>query len=381
MVRQKSTQFSLKDQLFNRQRVVFLAEQFQSVVESFDAAAFADKVMRRLPALELKERIVLIAETLEEFLDSDFRIACQQILAALPPELDPSKTDDDFGDFILAPLGVFVVRNGLQSDNLKLSLQTLKEITKRFSMEDPIRAFINTHPQETLAELACWSIDPNYHVRRLVSEGTRPRLPWSGRLSVDYRVPLPLLDNLYSDPTRYVTRSVANHLNDIAKFDSVVVLQTLKRWKAEGRQQPAEFEWISRHALRTLIKQGHSPAMRFLGFRPNADVAVSELTLRKSEILPGEAIEFSVTVTAGRDESLVVDYIIDFVKFSGHLSPKVFKAKQLQLKKGESATVSKRHPLRANATTFTLFPGTHQLTIQVNGKPLISQNFELLHGP
>lgn len=370
--------FSLKDQLFNRDRVEYLAGLFRQSDSDFNAFGFIGDTMKRLTKLELKERIVWIAETLETYLADDYRIAAKQINLALPPPLDPSKTDNDFGDFIFAPLGEYVVRNGVEKKYVKLSLRTLKALTQRFSMEDAIRAFINAHPGPTLLELEKWSTDKNYHVRRLVSEGTRPMLPWSKRLSIQLTTPMTFLDTLHSDSTRYVTRSVANHLNDVAKSKPKLVVTTLKRWRNLAVQDPAELNWISKHALRTLIKQGDVAALKFLGYRPNPSIEVRGFSLRKSKIKLGSPIEFSFVVSAVRDESLMVDYVIDFVKANGMLAPKVYKLKQLKIKKGESKIISKRHALRADATTYTLHPGIHRVTLQINGKPFGTQSFELL---
>ncbi|MGY8770648.1 MAG: hypothetical protein ACKVH8_19720 [Pirellulales bacterium] len=141
----KGTGFSLKDQLFNKNRVVYLANLFHAADNQFDSAGFVQDTMKQLKNLELKERVVHITCTLEKYLATNFKDAAKQITAALPPPLDPTKTDDDFGHFILAPLGEYVVRNGMAKKDLKLSLKTLKAITQRFSMEDAIRAFIDTH--------------------------------------------------------------------------------------------------------------------------------------------------------------------------------------------------------------------------------------------
>ncbi|PHQ36468.1 hypothetical protein [Rhodopirellula bahusiensis] len=369
--------FSLKDQLFNRDRVNYLSSLFQNADSNFDGKAFTRQCMRGLLDLELKQRIVHIAGVLETHLSDDFATAATQIREALPPPLDPKRTDDDFGDFIFAPLGEFVVRNGLERKQLRHSLKTLKAITMRFSMEDAIRAFIDAHPDATLAELSKWSSDSNYHVRRLVSEGTRPKLPWSRRLTIDVTTPLPFLETLHADPTRYVTRSVANHLNDISKSHPELVLQTLRGWKSSQCQTPKELDWISRHALRTLIKQGHSPALKFLGYRDNPKIEVSDFELKTGELRPGDTIEFSFTVSAERAESLMIDYVIDFVKANGTTAPKVHKLKSLPLGKGESVSLTKRHRLHANATTYTLYPGRHAVTLQINGKPYGTLPFDL----
>lgn len=372
-----SPSFSLKDQLFNRERVKYLAGLFFDANSDFDAARFVREVMTKLVKLELKERIVHIAETLELFLAEDFKTAAAQIVKSLPPPLDPAKSDDDFGDFIFAPLGEFVVRNGLSKKHLRTSLKTLKEVTQRFSMEDAIRFFINEFPDETLAEIANWSTDKNYHVRRLVSEGTRPMLPWSKRLSIDTTLPLPLLGTLHADPTRYVTRSVSNHLNDIAKTKPNLVLDTLKKWRKEKRQDQAELEWMTRHSLRTLVKQGNEKALRLLGFHPSPKIVVDGFRMKSKGVRPGDTLEFSFSVEASRNESLMIDYVIDFVKSNGSLAPKVHKLKQIQLKKNEMIEISKRHKLHAAATTYTLYPGTHRLTLQINGQPFGTLEFEL----
>ncbi|PAY19373.1 hypothetical protein CKO51_10860 [Rhodopirellula sp. SM50] len=373
-----SAGFSLKDQLFNRERIEYLAGLFAAADSRFDRGGFVRESMKGLSRLELKERIVHLAEHLENQLSPDFSVAAKQITDAMPPPLDPRKTDDDFGDFIFAPLGEFVVRNGLEKKHVNRSLRTLKALTQRFSMEDAIRAFLNEHPERTLNELQKWSTHKNYHVRRLVSEGTRPKLPWSKRLSIPVTTPLPLLEQLHADPTRYVTRSVANHLNDLTKSHPDLVLEMLQRWKQAAKQDEKELRWISKHALRTLVKQGSAEALAFLGYRPDPQIEVTGYKLKRSKIRPGEAIEMSFDVAARRDESLMVDYVIDFVKASGKHSPKVHKLKQLELKSGASLSLRKRHVLRANATTYTLYPGMHHVTLQINGKPFGTQSFELL---
>ncbi|MDM4019354.1 hypothetical protein [Roseiconus lacunae] len=370
--------FSLKDHLFNRDRVEYLAKQFHSADPEFKEGIFVRQVMQKLKNLELKQRIVLIAETLEKHLSSDFRIATEQIVNALPPPLDEALADDDFGDFIFAPLGEYVVRNGRSKRHLRRSLKTLQEITKRFSMEDAIRAFIRDFPDETVAELGKWATHRNYHVRRLVSEGTRPSLPWSGKVPLAVETPIPLLDQLYADPTRYVTRSVANHLNDISKQNPDLVIATLRRWKKEKRQSSDELAWMTKHALRTLIKQGHSKTLTFLGYRTKPQIEVGDINLSVQQIHPGETLEFTFDVTAQRREALIVDYVIDFVKANGDRAGKVFKLSVTEIESQQTQTFRKRHKLHANATTFTLYPGTHGLTIQINGKPYVQSEFELL---
>ncbi|OYP37487.1 hypothetical protein [Rhodopirellula sp. MGV] len=372
------TKFSLKDHLFNHDKVCYLADLFVVADASFDRDRFVEQVMAKLTELELKQRIAHIAEVLNDYLSPDFKTAAKQITAALPPPLDETLTDDDFGDFIFAPLGEYVVRNGVSKKHLRVSLRTLKEITQRFSMEDAIRAFIRAYPEETLTELEKWSTDRNYHVRRLVSEGTRPSLPWSGKVPLEISTAVPLLDTLHADATRYVTRSVANHMNDISKKDPELVLETLGRWKDQQRQTAKELTWMAKHSLRTLVKQGHSPTLRFLGYRPSPQIEVHPIELSRPQWRPGETMEFSFTIEASRKEPLIVDYVIDFVKSHGGTAGKVFKIGVTTLDRGKSKTFAKRHKLHANATTFTLYPGTHRISVQVNGKVYQTVEFELV---
>ncbi|MDI9355014.1 MAG: hypothetical protein QM532_02220 [Cyanobium sp. MAG06] len=150
------------------------------------------------------------------------------LLSSLPAPLDENKEDDDFGDFIYASYNNFVSVYGLDKKDFKYSISVIKELTKRFSCEYTIRYFINKYPKETMAELYKMCPDKNYHIRRLASEGTRPRLPWGTKVNIDIYSTEKILDNLYNDKTRYVVRSVANHLNDIAKIDKMFVINKLK---------------------------------------------------------------------------------------------------------------------------------------------------------
>ena len=360
--------FSLKDQLFNAEKVRYLGGLFG--FEGFEAA-----VMTRLLEFELKERINWIADVLADFLPDDFPRAAQQITTALPPPLDPTLTDDDFGDFIFAPLSEYVVRHGME-DHRDVSLDLLRDLTKRFSVEYAIRHFLNRWPDETMAALSDWSRDENYHVRRLVSEGTRPTLPWGVKIGLDIRDPLPLLDQLHADPTRFVTRSVANHLNDITKKDPTLVLETLQRWQNAGSQNAKELDWMTRHALRTLVKKGDPHAMEMLGYHTNPAIQVGGFS-GPDAVNIGEVAAFEFTVTAERDERLMLDYVIDFVKSNGSTAPKVFKIKQLHLKAGDSVTIQKNHRFVKGATTFTHYPGMHCMTLQINGKAFSSHSFTL----
>jgi hypothetical protein len=176
--------FSLKDHLFNASKLELLAIPIQNVYAEFQTKEFKNEVLNAFPKLELKERIVHIRECLKKYLPKDFKEAVNILLKALPESLNENLTDDDFGDFIYAPYHDFVAHYGCSAEYLYFSLDALKEMTKRFSAEDAIRYFINKFPDETLKTLTEWSKDNNYHVRRLCSEGTRPKLPWSQKINI-----------------------------------------------------------------------------------------------------------------------------------------------------------------------------------------------------
>lgn len=367
-----ATGFSLKDELFNAGKVGWLADQFGGAI---DRTRFEAAVMARLPELELKERIDWIAECLISELPEDFEAAADVIEAHLPPALDDAKTDDDFGDFIIAPLGEVVVKRG--ASHFDRSMGLLYALTQRFSMEFAVRHFLKADAERGFDYLERWAGDANYHVRRLVSEGTRPKLPWGIGLMLDQDRRLDLLDRLHGDQTRYVTRSVANHLNDISKSDPDAVVTRLSQWEGAGVQGPKELAWMQSHALRTLIKAGHKGALAAEGYHTEPKVELVSLRATP-EVKMGEVLSFEAQLSGQADEGLLVDYVIEFLKANGSQAPKVFKLKKLWIQEGQDVTLSKSRRLLKDATTYRLYPGTHRLKLQVNGQILGEVGFEVL---
>ncbi len=368
----------LKDQLFNREKVHKIACEIKSVYEEFDKHSFQREVLEKFPFLELKERIYHIRDELKTHLPDDFQTAVKILLDSLPQELDSSKSDDDFGDFIYAPFGEYISLYGCSEENVDFSLMALGEITKRFSVEMAIRDFINSFEDKTLQMLKEYSFSHNYHQRRLSSEALRPKLPWAKKIDIDYKTPISILDNLYSDKTRFVTRSVANHLNDISKIDPSLVIDTLKRWQKTDRQAKKEMEFIINHSLRTLIKTGDKKTMEFLGYRQNPSIKIDNFSLANDKIVIGEALEFCFDIKAEEKERLIVDYIIHFKTKNGSLSPKVHKLKKLEIEKDGSINISKNHPFKANMTTRKLYLGAHKIELQINGKVYTCAKFDLI---
>lgn len=363
--------FSLADQMFNKDSIGDLEREY-SGLGGFEG--FSEEVLAQFPEMALLERLEWIATCVERRLPQGFPAMAEALEAAMVQELDPSKTDDDFGRFIHAVPGILAVRHGLE-EHSERALDLMYAATKRFSMEFYIRPFINRWPEETFARLDRWAEDDNYHVRRLVTEGTRPRLPWARNIDLDPEVPLRFLRRLHADPTRYVTRSVANHMNDLSKVMPDQVVDTLKDWGTAGRQSAKELDWMTRHALRTAVKRGERGALDLLGYRAG-DVQAT-LTLGSGVVQIGEAIEISVELSASEALPVMVDYRLRFARPSGD-AEKVFKLKTGKIQPGKSLTLKKLHKLKGNATTFTLHPGTHGVVIQVNGQDVAEGSFELI---
>ncbi|MFM2415079.1 MAG: hypothetical protein RI911_772 [Candidatus Parcubacteria bacterium] len=370
--------FSLKDHLFNAGKVEKIAGEIARVYPAFQKAAFIQEVISEFPRLELKARITWIAACLHKHLPVDYSRAVSILVKSLPKPNNPDLLDDDFGDFIYAPYAEFVAKYGCTSEQLSASLGALYEMTQRFSAEDAIRYFINAFPKQTLAMLKTWAADSHYHVRRLCSEGARPKLPWSQKISLKVHETIPILDMLFSDKTRFVTRSVANHVNDISKTDSVLAIKTLQRWKQTKKQSSAEMDYIIRHALRTLIKAGDPDALALLGFTHGAPVSVSKFQIPK-EVRMNSHLVFSCVLVAQTDTNVLVDYAIHFQNKAGKMeSKKVFKLTKAALKAGEPLTIQKRHMLRERMTTRTLYRGKHMLVLQINGTNSAQKHFVLV---
>jgi 3-methyladenine DNA glycosylase AlkC len=372
---QAKEKFSLKDHLFNAETMAQLAQEFCAGIPSFDGPRFEREALGGFAERELMERMDWIADCIEHQLSDDFPTMADQLETAMPAQLDPNLTDDDFGHFIHAVPGILAVRHGLE-EHRERALDLLYVATQRFSMEFYIRPFLNRWPDETLARMAVWAQDKNYHVRRLVSEGTRPKLPWAKAVTLTQKQTVPLLSALHADKTRYVTRSVANHLNDITKFDADQVVDLLKTWGVSGKQSTQELDWMTRHGLRTLVKQGHVGALELLGFRADAPVRVTS-KMNTPVVKMGEAIEFEIEISADSDCPVLVDYRIDFARADGKRSEKVFKLKQGKVTQARPLALKKAHKLKAGASTFTLYEGAHSVTIQVNGVDHTVLDFDL----
>lgn len=369
---------SLKDILFNKTKVEKIAQEIVRAYPQFHSKKFTRDVLKKFPALGLKARIAWIAECLRAYLPSEYSQAVKVVLRALPAPNNPDLQDDDFGDFIYASYGEFVALYGCREECLDVSLDALYHITRRFSAEDAIRYFINAFPEQTLQKVHAWVKDEHYHVRRLCSEGTRPKLPWSQKIILSVQDTIPIVNALFSDKTRFVTRSVANHMNDISKIDEDLAIETLALWKSSQKQNEKEMQFIINHALRSLIKQGNEKALALLGVSSRACVNVKKLEV-PAQVFLNSHLQFSCTVDSFEDAPLIIDYVIHFQNKAGKMvSKKVYKLKKIFMHAGEQKTLSRKHLFRENMTTRKIFCGTHMLEVQINGKICASKKFEVV---
>jgi 3-methyladenine DNA glycosylase AlkC len=352
-----------------------LAQQIAAVHPAFDRDAFVQRIAAEVEQLELKGRVALIAAALREHLPPDYPAALAILRAMFGPELASEQGMFNEG-YAMMPIAYFVEHYG--TEHFDESIAAIYEITKRFSSEFAIRPYLERYPQRTLDVLRAWTADPNAHVRRLVSEGTRPRLPWATRLTCFAADPAPVLDlleQLKRDPSPYVRKSVANHLNDLLKDHRELALAVLTRWQADATP---ETQGIIRHALRNLVKQGDPAALELLGIA-QPQVTLLNLTLEPERLRLGESLRLALTLRSDSeaDQKLVIDYIIHFVKANGKTQPKVFKLRTLELHAGATLTLEKQHSIRP-ITTRRHYPGQHRLEVQVNGAILGGADFTLV---
>ena len=353
-------------EIFNVERLQHIAAEMTAVYPAFDAKAFLKHAKTGLAELSVMQRIVRVSESLHAVIALDYPHTLK-LLYALAPRLNSA--------FVSLFLPHYVARYGL--GDFKRSMAALKYFTTFGSAEFAIRHFLLHDLQRTLAVMHTWSLDDNEHVRRLASEGSRPRLPWSFRLAEVQANPAlcaTILDNLKADPSLYVRKSVANHLNDITKDQPDWVLSLIEGWSLDNPHTA----WIARHALRSLIKQGNTRALTIMGAGAKAEVKLHGLSVTPAVIYLGERIElsFSLESTAATAQKLVVDYAIDYVKSAGHSAKKVFKLKAFTLGAGEHQSLRREQHIR-ELTTRRHYPGRHVVHVLVNGEKLASAAFEL----
>lgn len=356
---------ALKD-IFNSQRIEQIADQMSVVSSGFDRSRFLASCAD-MDRLSLMARVRRVAESLHLALPGSYSENIEA-LYPLAPQLD--------GGLAALVLPEYVALYG--AEHFELSMAALKFFTVFGTSEYGVRHFLQRDLPRTLAVMESWTQDDNEHVRRLASEGSRPRLPWSFHITplrLDPTALAAILEPLKDDPSLYVRRSVANSLNDITKDNPDWVLDRLERWPLDTEHGA----WIAKHSLRSLIKQGNARALAVIGAGGTPQVALTELRASPSAIQLGQEIELAFTLSslAGQSQRLVIDYALYYVKKSGAVSAKVFKLKTLELAGGAVVSIRKRQ-LITNFTTRQHYPGRHEIEILINGQVHGKTAFELL---
>lgn len=351
-----------------------LAEAVVAVEPSFDAAAFAREAAGGLEPLELKARVAHVGHALRRHLPADWATAASVLVRSLPPAI---AADDASGHFSLWP--VLYVVEAYGADDPAVSLPALHAMTQRWSAEFAIRPLLVRHPGPTWATLEGWAGDPSVHVRRLASEGTRPRLPWGMRLQDAVNDPsrgLALLDRLVDDPSEYVRRSVANHLGDVAKDHPDLAVDVAARWRSEGG---AGREALVRHGLRSLLKQGHPRALALLG-QAAEGLAVEALRVTPATASVGGTVEVRARLVADSPAVARVDVVWQWPGARASWSTRVFRGGLRELAAGAGWEFVYRLALRP-VTTRPLRPGPQRVFLRVNGRDHGPVAFVLGAGP
>ncbi len=361
---------ALKDYI-NRQSIRQLGRQIQTAHAQFPLDRFVRASCKGLASLEFTGRTSHIAAVLREVLPDDVPRSLSIIADCLPEPLPYS--DGMFSEnFWLWPLSDFVRDYG--SEHWEESLATCYKLTQCFTAEFAIRPQLQRHPDKTLELLQSWTADSSEHVRRLCSEGPRPRLPWAARLDLPRKLVVPILESMKSDPSRYVQKSVANHLNDLGKEDAAWLLRTMKRWNRSGSGQT---RWIVRHALRTQIKEGDPAALAIIGYSPAALKDV-ELRVTPKNVAIGETVTAQLRLASRKQQSqkLLIDWVLHYARPNRESYRKVFKGKEIDLPPGEPFAWEKSFDMTPR-NTRSLHPGKHRLEVQANGSVVAAAEFRI----
>jgi len=328
-----------------------------------------------LAPLSLRERSDLLRDALLADLPGDY----DSFAATVRTARDGAAM---FSGWLIWPVTSAVAAKAIAEgtdDAFDDALRLLAELTGRLSAEFAIRSLLDHDLERALAAIQKWTTSDDVDIRRLASEGTRAFLPWSIRvpgLLAKPRATVPIIDALYRDPSEYVRRSVANHLNDLSRQNGGLVVETARRWLQEPDDNTLR---LVTHALRTLVKRGDPDALALLGFTPVDSLVVDGPKLDSAAVPFGGAVLFDIAVTntGTVPARLAIDYIVHHSKANGAQTSKTFKLTTVTLGPGERLDRSRTHSFRA-ITTRRYYPGPHALEVQVNGVASGRADFELL---
>ena len=349
-----------------------LSESLLRTVPAFDKKKFVSLIYTEdFEGKELKERMRHTTLALHQFLPKDFPKAVI-LLEKIMNGLRQDGSGEDRLEWMFFP--DYIETFGI--DDFENSIKALEFTTQFVSCEFAVRPFILKYESKMISQMLKWSLHKNHKVRRLASEGSRPRLPWAVAIPALKKDPspiLPILENLKSDISESVRRSVANSLNDIAKDNPMIVLDIAKRWKGQSKETDA----VIKHGCRTLLKQGHMEILQHYGLA-STNLTVTNFEILTPDVNIGENLEFSFTITNDQPDNQTVrlEYAVYFQKANGQLAKKVFKISEKTFLANEIISFHRKQSFRL-ITTRKFYSGQHQLSVIVNGAEKIKGHFNL----
>ena len=346
-----------------------VALDIQSVYSPFLVDEFLKSTMDKTwDDLELKDRVYRISINLGKYLPADYSAAISIIDQVV---MNYGSWLDGVGWFF----PIFVEVYGQDEMNWDISIAALERYTPYSSSEIAVRSFIIKHEERMMAQMVAWSKHENELIRRLACEGCRPALPWATALTSFKKDPtpiLPILEQLKTDPSQHVRKSVANNLNDISKTHPDLVVKLARDWYGKNEYT----DWIVKHGCRTLLKKGNRDVLAIFGLHDVASVDVTGFALGAASVLLGGDITFSFAISAKEVTKARLEYGIDYVKFNGKRSRKIFKISEVSLKENEKKSYVRKHSF-ADLSTRKHYPGTHSVTLIVNGVEQGKLDFDL----
>lgn len=351
--------------VYSNQFISDLAQKLKKNYTSFNSVEFLNTVFdNEWPQKELKQRMRHITNSLHIFLPKNYQKALNVLIKVAP----------NYTGFAPMFFPDFVETYGL--DHFNESIKALEFFTQFSSSEFAVRPFIIKYPVEMMTQMMIWSTSENEHVRRLASEGCRPRLPWALSLPTLKKDPsaiLPILNQLKSDSSLYVRKSVANNINDIAKDHPNIAIKLITKWKGKNK----DTNWICKHAARTLLKQGNSSALKAFGLASPSKIKLDTFKA-DSSVKQGQDLNFSFSLsnTSKQSQLLRIEYSIEFLRLNNRTSQKMFMISETTLSE-KKKNIIKKHSFK-KISTRKYYPGKHTLRIFINGVEVKKILFQLV---
>ncbi|MCL2721407.1 MAG: hypothetical protein FWD47_08730 [Treponema sp.] len=373
---------ALKD-MFNKDFFDRFTKDLKLVINDFNTRKFVSQIMdENWKNKEFKQRCYHITVVLKNFLPADYKGAVAKILELL----DRLKDTHDYSEVNDEAFGLsleygwildnFVEQFGL--DDYETSVKAIEKITQFTSCEFSVRPFIIKYPGKMMKQMLIWSKHKHWGVRRLSSEGCRPRLPWAmalPNLKKDPTPIIPILENLKNDVSRFVRLSVANNLNDIAKDNPKTVIDLVKKWQGKSDN----IDWVIKHGCRTLLKQGNAEAMKIFGFDAVKSITIKDFKISTPKVKIGESLEFGFKLinNSAKNVKVRLEYGLYYQKANKTLSKKVCRISEKEYAKNSITPITRKHSFKV-VTTRVLHPGLHQVSVIINGKEFEKHDFKLI---